>query len=113
VLGQQPQVGGAPGRAADEFHRVERLAAPFTGALNKIADLKMAAPLSPCHEESELDLWFAFSLCQNKRFHVQLVNDEGHILSLKIFIRHFRPIITLPADDDLPEASAPIGRSGI
>jgi hypothetical protein len=35
-------------------------ACPFTGALNKIADLKMAAPLSPCHEESELDLWFAF-----------------------------------------------------
>jgi len=33
---------------------------PFYGALNKTADLKMAAPLSPCHEESELDLWFAF-----------------------------------------------------
>jgi hypothetical protein len=31
VLGQQPQMGDAPGRAADEFHRVEGLAAPAAG----------------------------------------------------------------------------------
>jgi hypothetical protein len=76
----------------------------------KIADLEMATPLSPCHGESELDLWFAlFRLSPNEQCVVWLDDVEDHILLLQ----YFRSVFTLHAAGDLPGSATAMGRSGI